>query len=58
MKRLDLAKEFDLGLRFDWVISLEVGEHIPEQYEGTFLENLVKHACKGEVKSPRIRLKV
>ena len=27
--------------------SLEVGEHLPPQYETTFIENLVNHSKKG-----------
>ena len=30
----------------DLVLSLEVGEHIPEEFEGVFINNLVKHADK------------
>lgn len=30
----------------DMVLSLEVGEHIPEKYEKVFIENLIKHANK------------
>ena len=40
------------GLRlYDWVISLEVGEHIPKQYEHIFLDNIARHADKGIVLS-------
>jgi SAM-dependent methyltransferase len=39
----DLAVPFNLGNKFDLVISLEVGEHIPEEFETTFIENLVNH---------------
>ena len=40
------------GLRlYDWVISLEVGEHIPKQYEQIFLDNIARHADKGIVLS-------
>ncbi|XP_037781251.1 uncharacterized protein LOC119577769 [Penaeus monodon] len=48
---LDLAAPVDLQRRFDWVMSLEVGEHIPAEAEEVFLDNLVKHACKGVVLS-------
>lgn len=41
---VDLAKPFDLGMQFDCVMSLEVAEHIPQQYETVFLDNLFKHA--------------
>jgi cyclopropane fatty-acyl-phospholipid synthase-like methyltransferase len=40
---IDLSKEFDLKKRFDCVLSLEVGEHIPKEYEQVFINNIVKH---------------
>jgi hypothetical protein len=52
-----LVKFLDLsipvyGLRlYDWVISLEVGEHIPKKYEHTFLNNIANHAKEGVVLS-------
>jgi len=36
---------------FDWVMSLEVGEHIPAQYEGQFVDNLHKNNLCGVVLS-------
>lgn len=42
-KVLDLSEDFDLERRFDCVISLEVGEHIPKQYEQIYIDNLSKH---------------
>ena len=33
----------------DWVLSLEVGEHIPTQFEAAFVGNLMRHARKGAV---------
>ena len=50
-KILDLSTPFDLNRTFDWVISLEVGEHIPHQYETVFIENIVKHASRGVILS-------
>ena len=50
-KVLDLSKPFYLGKTFDWVISLEVGEHIPPQYEKIFIENLMRHTKKGIILS-------
>eukprot|EP00985_Skeletonema_marinoi_P004395 scaffold1921_cov140-Skeletonema_marinoi.AAC.3 len=35
----------------DWVLSLEVGEHIPSKYEGMFIRNLHRHNCKGIILS-------
>jgi len=40
---LDLTKPFDLGKKFDYVVCLEVAEHIPLEYQDIFVENLVKH---------------
>ena len=36
---------------YDWVISLEVGEHIPAAFEDVYLDNLVRHAKEGVVLS-------
>eukprot|EP00439_Symbiodinium_sp_Y106_P068289 s2412_g11.t1 len=47
----DLSKDLDLGTRWDWVLSLEVAEHIPRQFEESFLDNLERHACSGMVLS-------
>lgn len=35
----------------NWVLSLEVGEHIPKEYESIFVRNLVDHAVEGIVLS-------
>lgn len=35
----------------DWVLSLEVGEHVPSKYEGMFIRNLHRHNCKGVILS-------
>ena len=51
----DLSEPFDLGTRFDWVLSLEVGEHLPEAYEFIFLENLDRHASCGIILSWAIK---
>jgi len=47
----DLSKNLDLGTRWDWVLSLEVAEHIPRQFERSFLDNLERHTCSGMVLS-------
>lgn len=41
---LDISEPFDLGKKFDCVLSLEVGEHIPKEYEDIFIDNLIKHS--------------
>jgi hypothetical protein len=48
---LDLSKEFDLQKTYDCVLTLEVGEHIPKEYESIFLENICKHASRFTVLS-------
>jgi hypothetical protein len=45
-KILDLSEDFDLGKKFDCVLSLEVGEHIPKKYEQIFINNICKHTEK------------
>lgn len=47
----DLSIPFELNVRYDWVISLEVGEHIPFKYETNFIENVVRHAKNGIILS-------
>lgn len=45
-KTLELAKDFDLKKQFDLVISLEVGEHIPAEFESVFLKNITNHCSR------------
>ena len=47
---IDLTMPLSLP-RADWVFSLEVGEHIPNKFEGVFLRNLHQHNCKGIILS-------
>ncbi|XP_041367141.1 uncharacterized protein LOC121381843 [Gigantopelta aegis] len=48
---LDLtAPQYGLPL-YDWIISLEVAEHIPRMYEGIYIDNVVRHAKEGIVLS-------
>ena len=35
----------------DWVLSLEVGEHVPRQFERAYIENLHVHNCRGVILS-------
>ena len=55
VKTLDLSVPQDLGRQWDWVMSLEVGEHIPKQFEDTYLTNVLKPAKEGIVMSWAIR---
>jgi cyclopropane fatty-acyl-phospholipid synthase-like methyltransferase len=65
-KTLDLSNEFDLNTQYDCVISLEVGEHIPEECEKIFIQNITKHigqllilswAIPGQVGNGHVNLK-
>lgn len=37
---IDLSVPVTFEKKYDWVLSLEVGEHLPEKYEDIFLNNL------------------
>jgi len=50
-KVLDLSKKFDLGKKMDYVFCLEVGEHIPREFEATFIDNLHRHNNRGMILS-------
>ncbi|KAL4217203.1 hypothetical protein ACF0H5_023656 [Mactra antiquata] len=46
---LDLTlPQYGLPL-YDWVMSLEVAEHIPKEYEAIYIDNIVRHAKEGIV---------
>jgi hypothetical protein len=51
VKFLDLSIPAYGLMLYDWVLSLEVAEHIPKQYEQTYIDNLARHAAKGIVLS-------
>lgn len=44
----DLTYSHSFG-NFDWALSLEVGEHIPKQYEDIYLTNIDQSANKGVI---------
>lgn len=48
---LDLSQPADLKKHYDWIVSLEVGQQIPKEFEANFIDNLVKHSDKGIVLS-------
>lgn len=50
IQHADLTTELELGLR-DWVLCLEVAEHVPKQHELTMLNNVHRHGRKGVVLS-------
>ena len=47
---LDLSKSFSLPKK-EYVITLEVGEHIPELYENIFINNIHQHNTRGIILS-------
>ena len=47
-KCLDISKKINIKT-YDWVMALEVGEHIPKEYEDDFIYNLHTHNKKGIV---------
>jgi hypothetical protein len=50
LRWFDLTKPLNNPVT-DWVMSLEVGEHIPSKYEGVLVRNLHRHNCKGIILS-------
>jgi 2-polyprenyl-3-methyl-5-hydroxy-6-metoxy-1,4-benzoquinol methylase len=50
VKFADLTEELRLP-QTDWVMSFEVGEHIPKQFQDVFVDNLCKSAKRGVVMS-------
>jgi len=40
----DLTINFELGMRYDLVMSLEVGQHIPTRYEEIYINNIISHS--------------
>jgi len=47
---IDLTKPLSLK-RTDWLLSLEVGEHIPHKHEAQVIANLHAHNCRGAIVS-------
>lgn len=48
---LDLSKKFELDKKQEYVLCLEVGEHIPEQFESTLIDNIHRHNTRGIILS-------
>ena len=48
---LDLSVVADAVAPSDWVLSLEVGEHLPKEHEDAFMENLQRLGRRGMVLS-------
>lgn len=51
VQEINLVEDLQLWRTFDWVLCLEVGEHIPRQYSQGLLRNLKRHAVNGLVMS-------
>ncbi len=49
VKHMDLALHQTFNRTYDWVVSLNVGQFIPKQYEDTFVDNVVKAAGVGVI---------
>eukprot|EP00977_Amphora_coffeiformis_P020181 scaffold7995_cov173-Amphora_coffeaeformis.AAC.11 len=50
VKYVDLSLNLNLPQE-DWVLSLEVGEHVPNKFEGILLRNIHRRNCRGIVLS-------
>ncbi len=50
-KVMDLSKPHKFEKPYDWVMSLEVGEHLPKEFEDVFINNLHNNNKKGIVLS-------
>ena len=50
-KVLDLSEPHMFNPRYDWVLSLEVGEHIPKKFESIYIDNLVNNCEFGLILS-------
>ena len=46
-KVIDLTKPHKFNKPYDWVISLEVAEHIPKKFESIYVNNLHNNNNKG-----------
>lgn len=45
----DLTEPLNYLPVYDWILSLEVGEHIPQPHELSFVSNLYRHSAEGVV---------
>lgn len=48
---MDLTKRRWVDIDYDLVMCLEVGEHIPKEYEQTFIDNVSEFACRDLILS-------
>jgi 2-polyprenyl-3-methyl-5-hydroxy-6-metoxy-1,4-benzoquinol methylase len=47
----DLTKDVNLNNKYEWILCLEVGEHIPEKFENILIQNLHSNNTKGIILS-------
>jgi len=47
----DLTQNLETNINYDWVLCLEVGEHIPAKFEDILIKNLDKNNTKGIILS-------
>lgn len=47
----DLSENIKFPKEYDWVMSLEVGEHLPKQFETQFIQNIHQNNTKGVLSS-------
>jgi len=48
---LDLTEPHLLKKKYNWILSLEVGEHIPPQYEDILINNIINNCSDGIILS-------
>ena len=48
VRKMDLTTPNTLRV-YDWILCLEVGEHIPKKYESVLIDNIASHARVGAV---------
>lgn len=46
---MNLAESINIECNYDYVMSIEVAEHIPQTFESIYLNNLIKCAKEGVV---------
>lgn len=49
VQELQLSERFDLGRTFDWILCLEVGEHLQPGTEDLLMDNIRRHARVGAI---------
>lgn len=51
VQEVNLIQQMELWQTFDWILCLEVGEHVPKQFARVLLGNLRRHAKSGLIMS-------